>query len=98
MPYLTQNITTSSCSIDGSAFILFEKSGEILSLNETGSFIWRQIRRNCTTQQIIAAVLSEYDGDEQEVADSTVEFIRDLANYHAVLVSDSRFEGVDENV
>lgn len=98
MPYLTQNRTTSSCSIAGSAFILFEQSGEILSLNETGSFIWRQIRRNCTTQQIIAAVVSEYAGDEQDIAEITTEFIGDLANYHAVLISDRRFEGVDENV
>lgn len=33
----------------------------IISLNDTGAFIWQQLQKPCTAEEIVAALLAEYD-------------------------------------
>lgn len=33
----------------------------IITLNETGAFIWKQLQNPCTKEDIVSALLAEYD-------------------------------------
>ena len=33
----------------------------IITLNDTGAFIWEQLRENCTMEDVVKAMLAEYD-------------------------------------
>lgn len=33
----------------------------IITLNETGAFIWKQLQTPCTKEDIVSALLAEYD-------------------------------------
>lgn len=33
----------------------------IITLNETGAFIWKQLQNPCTQEDIVSALLAEYD-------------------------------------
>lgn len=33
----------------------------IITLNETGAFIWKQLQNSCTKEDIVSALLAEYD-------------------------------------
>ena len=33
----------------------------ILTLNDTGAFIWQQLQNPCTAEEIVTALLAEYD-------------------------------------
>lgn len=36
----------------------------IINLNETGAFLWEQLAKGCTYDELLNALLSEYDVDE----------------------------------
>lgn len=50
----------------------------IISLNETGAFLWGLLENDKTEDELIAALLSEYDVDEQTARDDTKAFINAL--------------------
>ena len=43
----------------------------IITLNETGAFIWNKLQQACTADQLVSAMLEEYDVP-QEVAEADV--------------------------
>lgn len=38
----------------------------MLHLNETGAFIWKQLENNCTYNEVVDALMKEYEATEQE--------------------------------
>lgn len=40
----------------------------IITLNDTGSFIWQQLQKPCTKEDIVAAMLAEYDAPADVIA------------------------------
>jgi len=53
-------------------------SGQMLLLNETGAFIWRQLQAAATVQDVLCAVSEAYDGN----ADSLEAGIRNFITEH----------------
>ena len=37
----------------------------MITLNETGAFIWKKLQTGCTYDELIASILSEYDTTEE---------------------------------
>jgi len=38
----------------------------MITLNETGAFIWKKLQNGCEYDELIAAILAEYDATEEE--------------------------------
>lgn len=66
-----------------SGFVLREMAGEItvlpagdlenydkvVTLNETGAFLWRKLEKDTTKEALLAALLSEYNVDESTASE-----------------------------
>ena len=48
----------------------------MISLNDTGAFLWKLLEEDCTRDQLVAAVLSEYDTTEEEAGRGVDRFIQ----------------------
>lgn len=53
----------------------------VYTLNETGAFIWEQIDGIRDTEEIIGALVAEYDIDLETATENVLEFIEDLKEY-----------------
>ena len=51
---------------------------EIMSLNETGAFLWRILEDGADREKLVASLLSEYDVDEQTAAADVDAFLANL--------------------
>ena len=79
--------------IDG--FILREVAGEIvviptgdtldlnmmITLNETGAFLWKQLEQETTEDAVVAALLGEYDVDEKAARTHVAAFVAKLKEH-----------------
>jgi hypothetical protein len=54
---------------------------ELFTLNEVGSFIWDQINENSTLEDIINAVLLEFDVDINTARKDVEQFLQKLSSY-----------------
>ena len=58
----------------GNSYLIVPVSGktirfdEMLSLNETGAYLWKQLEREMTSEELLEAVLSEYEVDAETAA------------------------------
>lgn len=50
----------------------------MLTLNETGAFLWQQLQEECTQEQLITALLEEYDVSEQTARADVAKFVESL--------------------
>lgn len=50
----------------------------MITLNETGAFLWKQLENEKTEQQLLAAVLEEYDIDAETAKADIAKFIEKL--------------------
>jgi methyltransferase-like protein len=53
----------------------------VYTLNETGAFIWEQIDGRKSVNDIIAALLCEYETDERTATDDVLSFLEEMKNY-----------------
>lgn len=71
----------------GSEYVLVPVSNNIAemdsvyTLNETGAFIWEQIDGKRTIKELIEAMISEYDIDEETAMKDVFSFIENLSKY-----------------
>ncbi len=56
----------------------------IINLNETGAFLWRQLQEGATEEQLKAAMLEEYDVQE-DVAQNDIKAFIDKLNEKGLL-------------
>ena len=47
----------------------------MITLNETGKFLWTLLENDRTEQQLVQALLNEYDVDEQVATHAVADFI-----------------------
>ncbi len=47
----------------------------MLTLNETGMFFWKLLENETTKEEMISAVMAEYDVDEKTVSEDIEEFL-----------------------
>lgn len=50
----------------------------MITLNETGAFLWKQLEAETTKEQLVAAVLAEYDISEEAAGHHIDQFIAKL--------------------
>lgn len=50
----------------------------MIRLNETGAFLWERLQNGSTREQLIHALLEEYEIDEEKAVSDTEGFIRTL--------------------
>jgi len=56
----------------------------MITLNDTGAFLWEQLQSETDEQKLVAALLGEYDVTEETARRSVAEFIKKL-NDHGFL-------------
>ncbi len=50
----------------------------IITLNESGAFLWRQLENERTEEELVKAMLEEYDVDEETVRVDVAEFVENM--------------------
>lgn len=50
----------------------------IIRLNDTGAFLWEQLQKECTSEELAAALAAEYAVDEATARADADEFIQSL--------------------
>ena len=43
----------------------------MIQLNETGAFLWRNLEKECTQEQLVKALMEEYDVEEKQAKKDT---------------------------
>lgn len=61
-----------------------ESFGGFIKLNETGAFIFSLLREEISKEEIVTAVLGEYDVSEEKAIKSTEEFLRYLSSFGVI--------------
>ncbi|MBR7164145.1 MAG: PqqD family protein [Clostridia bacterium] len=54
----------------------------MLTLNESGAFLWQQLENSCTEEELIAALTKEYQVDAQTAGTDVRAFIKILKENH----------------
>ena len=52
----------------------------IITLNETGAFLWKTLEKGATEEELLTALLSEYEVSEQVAKSDIKAFINKLQN------------------
>lgn len=52
----------------------------VITLNETGAFLWKQLEKGATKEQLLEALLNEYKVDNQVAEQHIDKFIEKLTN------------------
>lgn len=52
----------------------------MITTNETGAFLWELLEKGATKEQLVKAVMKEYDADESVVSADVDKFIQKLAD------------------
>lgn len=57
-----------------------ENFNGLITLNETGAFLWKMLQNGTTYQEMLNSMLSEYDVDEQTARDGIDQFLETSRN------------------
>ena len=61
-----------------------ESFGGFIKLNETGAFIFNLLREEISKEEIVTAVLGEYDVTEEKAINATEEFLEYLSSFGVI--------------
>lgn len=50
----------------------------LITLNETGRFLWEHLEKGATEEELVSALLGEYDVSEDDARESVSEFVEKL--------------------
>ena len=50
----------------------------MITLNETGAFLWKKLQQETNENELVAALLAEYDVDEARAAEAVSGFVKKL--------------------
>ena len=56
----------------------------MITLNESGAFLWKELKEDKTPDELVVAMLNEYDVDEQTAQADIEEFINLLKKHSLV--------------
>lgn len=57
----------------------------MITLNDTGAFLWRRLETGAEEDELVAALLKEYDVEEQTARTHVAMFIRKLKDHGFIL-------------
>lgn len=69
---------------DGQATVVLPDRGEVKVLNEVGSLVWERIDGKRTVEQILEAVLEDYEIGPEEARRDVLDFISALREHGMV--------------
>lgn len=75
-----------SCDLDGEAAILNLKDGVYYGLNPVGARVWKLVQEPATLEEILKTLLEEYDVEEEQCFQDTVELLEELQNKGLVTI------------
>jgi hypothetical protein len=52
----------------------------MITLNETGAFLWERLTEETTEDALVQALLAEYDVDETTARNAVVNFVKKLSD------------------
>lgn len=76
--------------IKGEGVILSLKNGKYYGVNPVGASIWQAIQSPATLPEIQAAVVQEYDVDEETCRQEVLTFLEQMVNEELVEVSNEK--------
>lgn len=56
----------------------------MITVNETGAFLWKKLEEECTMEMLVAALLDEYEVSEEQAKEDVREFL-DILEKNAIL-------------
>ncbi len=59
--------------------------GGLVTCNEVGAFIWKTLENGATMDELVAAILDEFETDEQTARSDAEEFVAKLKEINAVI-------------
>lgn len=54
----------------------------MITLNESGSFLWKKLAEGAEAEDLVAAILAEYDTDRETAAKSVAAFVAKLKEHN----------------
>ena len=67
--------------------ILHLHEGVYYGLNSVGACVWRQLQGTCNLEQIIAAVMAEFEVSRERCTADVCELLHDLQEHQLITVS-----------
>lgn len=64
---------------------LAEEFNALVRLNETGAFLWRQLLTDTTKEELLIALMKEYDGVSEECAKRDISAFLNVLNDNNIL-------------
>lgn len=55
--------------------------GGMLTLNGTGAFLWKELQKECTEQELIEAMLNKYEVSQDVAKDGVQKFLTSLRTH-----------------
>jgi methyltransferase-like protein len=71
--------------VDGQAVIVLADSGQVTILNEIGTFIWQLCDGKHSQEQIVSAVVQEYEVAAEVAAQDAAAFLDQMAELQAIV-------------
>jgi len=71
------------------AVLVIPSRGKVKVLNEVGTRIWKMVDGQRSVREIAAKIWEEYDVEQVEAEDDTLEFIKELVNKKVISLSDT---------
>ena len=56
----------------------------MITLNEVGVFIWEKLKSKCTIEELLEAILDEFEIDEERARKDLNEFLQQLNEAHLI--------------
>lgn len=78
MKNITKTNNTASRVIEGKAFIINTKTSTLHELDETGTFIWKQIEKKRNSEEIISSLTAEFEVTGKQAEADLNEFLDEL--------------------
>ena len=73
-----RNSNVSAAALDQETVLMSTEGNRYFSLNALGTDIWRLLEQPRTTREIVAAIRSNYDVDEEQASQDVNEFLEAL--------------------
>lgn len=88
-----QNPDQVAAEADGEVLMMHIESGTYYGLNDVGSFIWKQLTKPRTIQDVCEAIQSEFEVDANRCAEDAMTFLQSMVEDGLVDVIDASRPG-----
>jgi hypothetical protein len=83
---LTSNKRAAACDVDGEMVILQPDSGVYFGLNKVGASIWNYIQEECSVEDLIAHMTTEYSVSRSVCEPQILSLLQDMISHELVQV------------